>query len=62
MRPESIKSKLNIQKKTIAIMVKQAELSTNQQPYVKGNDIRFIPSLVEICTTSSPRPTSKGVF
>ncbi|WP_290792230.1 hypothetical protein [Flavihumibacter sp. UBA7668] len=62
MRPESIKSKLNIQKKTIAIMVKQAELSTNQQPYVKGNDIRFIPSLVEICTSPNPKPTSKGIF
>ncbi|KYP13574.1 hypothetical protein [Flavihumibacter sp. CACIAM 22H1] len=62
MRPEQIKSKLNIQKKTIAIMVKQAELSTSQQPFVKANDIRFIPSLVEICTTSSPRPTSKGGF
>ncbi len=60
MRPEKIKSKLNIQRKTIAIMVKQAEISTSQQPFVKGNDIRFIPSLVEICTTSTPRPTTKG--
>lgn len=60
MRTEQIKSKLNIEKKTIAIMVKQAELPTNQQPFVRGNDIRFIPSLVEICTSLTPRPTTKG--
>jgi hypothetical protein len=60
MRPEQIKSKLNIQKKTIAIMVKQAEISNGQQPFVKGNDIRFIPSFVEVCTTTSPKPTTKG--
>ncbi|MBL7769713.1 MAG: hypothetical protein JNK20_12080 [Flavipsychrobacter sp.] len=60
MRPEQIKSKLNIQKKTIAIMVKQAEVSTSQQPFVKGQDIRFIPSFVEICNTTSPKPTTKG--
>lgn len=60
MRPEQINSKLNIQKKTIAIMVKQAEVATSQQPFVKGNDIRFIPSLVEICGTSIPKPTTKG--
>lgn len=60
MRPEQIKSKLNIQKKTIAIMVKQAEISNGQQPFVKGNDIRFIPSIVEVCTSSSPKPTTKG--
>ena len=60
MRPEQIKSKLNIQKKTIAIMVKQAEISNGQQPFVKGNDIRFIPSIAEVCTSSSPKPTTKG--
>jgi hypothetical protein len=60
MRPEQIKSKLNIEKKTIAIMVKQAELPTNQQPFVRGNEIRLIPSLVEICTSLAPRPTTKG--
>ena len=60
MRPEQIKSKLNIQKKTIAIMVKQAEITNGQQPFVKGNDIRFIPSLVEVCTSSTPRPTTNG--
>lgn len=62
MRPEQIKSRLNIQKKTIAIMVKQAEVPTNQQPFVKGNDIRFIPTLIEICNTTNPRPTTKGGF
>lgn len=60
MRPQQIKSKLSIEKKTIAIMVKQAEIAANQQPFVRTNDIRFIPSLVEICTSLTPRPTTKG--
>jgi len=60
MRPEQIKSKLNIQKKTIAIMVKQAEVPSSQQPFVKGNDIRFIPSFIEVCGPSTPKPTTKG--
>lgn len=64
MRPEKITSKLSIQKKTIAIMINQAELDTNQTPYLRaGNDIRFVPSLIEICTSLTGKPEkTKGGF